>query len=48
MLEVFPHKLDTWVQLSSVGLSVGILVGCDSAKVIVENTIIESFSITLM
>jgi hypothetical protein len=33
IFKVISHKLDIWVQLPSVGLSDGIVVGCDSTKV---------------
>jgi hypothetical protein len=48
MLKVVSNKLDTWIQLLFIGLSSGIVVCCNSAKFIVEQTIIGSFSITLM
>jgi hypothetical protein len=48
MLKVVSSKLDVWIQLPSVGLSGGIVVGCDSAKFMIERSILGKFSVTLM
>ena len=36
-----------WVELPAVGLSGGIIVGCDSSKFIVEKHQVHQFSVTL-
>jgi exonuclease III len=48
MLKVVSSKLNVWIQLPSVGLSGGIVVGCDSAKFMIERSILGKFSVTLM
>jgi hypothetical protein len=48
ILRSISNRFDIWVTLSAVGLSGGIIVGCDSSQFILENTIVGSFSITLM
>jgi hypothetical protein len=34
--------------LLAIGLSGGIIIGCDSSQFILENTIVSAFSVTLM
>jgi hypothetical protein len=43
MLRSISHRFDIWVTLPAVGLSGGIIVGCDSAQFILKNAIVGSF-----
>jgi hypothetical protein len=48
MLRNIANRFDIWVALPSVGMSGGILVGCDSSQFLLEQAMISSFSVTLM
>jgi exonuclease III len=48
MLGSIANRFDIWVTLPSVGMSGGILVGCDSSQFLLEQAMIGSFSVTLM
>jgi hypothetical protein len=40
-------QLDFWLELPTIGLSGGILFGCDSAKFHVDKTIVRQYSLTV-
>jgi hypothetical protein len=46
MLRGINAQFDFWLELPAVGLSRGILFGCDSAKFHIDKTIVRQFSLT--
>ena len=47
LLSSISSVYDNWIQLPANGKSGGILIGCDGSKFLIENQVINRFSITI-